>query len=63
MTTLDTSGRILVGWNPEKPETWSASIAWRTLAITTYSLMLGFTVWFLPSAIRSEEHTSELQSR
>lgn len=51
MTTLDTSGRILVGWNPEKPETWSASIAWRTLAITTYSLMLGFTVWFLPSAI------------
>ncbi|CAM2901981.1 MFS transporter [Actinomyces slackii] len=51
MSTLNTSGRVLTGWNPEEPENWSASIAWRTLAITTFSLMLGFSVWFLPSAI------------
>lgn len=51
MSQLDTSGRVLAGWNPEEPDGWSASIAWRTLAITTFSLMLGFTVWFLPSAV------------
>ena len=51
MSTLDTSGRVLTGWNPEEPENWSAKIAWTTLAITTFSLMLGFTVWFLPSAV------------
>ena len=51
MPTLDTTGRTLVGWNPEEPESWSSSIAWRTLAITTYSMILAFCVWFLPSAI------------
>ena len=48
---LDTSGRVLTGWNPEEPENWSAAIAWRTLVITTYSMILAFCVWFLPSAI------------
>ena len=51
MPTLDTSGRVLTGWNPEERENWSAKIVWTTLAITTFSLMLGFTVWFLPSAV------------
>lgn len=51
MSQLDTTGRILTGWNPEDPQSWSSVIAWRTLAITTFSLMLGFTVWFLPSAV------------
>ncbi|RRD30326.1 MFS transporter [Actinomyces bowdenii] len=51
MSPLTTTGTTLSGWDPEDPEHWSASIAWRTLAITTFSLMLGFTVWFLPSAI------------
>jgi len=50
-TGLDTSGRVLTGWNPEEPENWSAAIAWRTLVITTYSMILAFCVWFLPSAI------------
>ena len=44
-------GRILEGWNPEEAEHWSSQIAWRTLAITTFSLILGFAVWFLPNAI------------
>lgn len=48
MSTLDTSGRVLTGWNPEEPENWSAKIAWTTLAITTFSLMLGFTVCSCP---------------
>lgn len=51
MSQLDTSGKTLVGWDPEDPQSWSLTIAWTTLAITTFSLMLGFTVWFLPSAI------------
>ena len=48
---LDTSGRVLTGWNPEEPENWSSKIAWTTLTITTYSMILAFCVWFLPSAI------------
>ena len=51
MSQLDTTGKVLTGWNPEDPQNWSSTIAWRTLAITTFSLMLGFTVWFLPSAV------------
>ena len=48
---LDTSGMVLTGWNPEEPENWSSKIAWTTLTITTYSMILAFCVWFLPSAI------------
>ena len=51
MSTLDTSGRVLTGWNPEEPENWSAKIAWTTLTISTYSMILAFCVWLLPSAI------------
>ena len=46
-TGLDTSGRVLTGWNPEEPENWSAAIAWRTLVITTYSMILAFCVWII----------------
>lgn len=46
-----TESRILTNWNPEDPEKWDSSIAWRTLAITTYSMTLAFCVWFLVSAI------------
>ena len=24
MSKLDTTGRVLTGWNPEEPENWSA---------------------------------------
>ena len=34
------TGRVLDGWNPEEESAWSSSIAWRTLAIMTFSLML-----------------------
>ena len=42
---------VLKDWDPNNPEKWDSKLAWRTLTITTYSLILGFCVWFLPSAI------------
>ncbi|MBO9556295.1 MFS transporter [Cellulomonas sp.] len=41
----------LTGWDPENDATWDKRLAWRTLAITTYNLMLAFCVWYLVSAI------------
>lgn len=38
-------------WDPEDPECWDRSFAWRTLWITTYNLTLAFCVWYLVSAI------------
>ncbi|MGO1944692.1 MAG: MFS transporter, partial [Ancrocorticia sp.] len=48
---LDTRGRVLKGWDPEKADHWDQGIAWKTLIVSTYSLFLGFCVWFLVSAI------------
>ncbi len=41
----------LQNWDPENPETWDSKLAWRTLAITTFSMMIGFCVWYLVSAV------------
>jgi NNP family nitrate/nitrite transporter-like MFS transporter len=41
----------LSDWNPEDEHSWDSALAWRTLAITTYNLMLAFITWFLVSAI------------
>ncbi|MGM5594837.1 nitrate/nitrite transporter [Corynebacterium glucuronolyticum] len=49
--SLDTSQRVLHGWDPEDPATWDSKIAWRTLIISTISLTIGFCVWYLVSAI------------
>ncbi len=38
-------------WDPEDPDVWDSKLAWRTLSITTYSLLLAFVAWFLVSAI------------
>ncbi|AKK10880.1 nitrate/nitrite transporter [Corynebacterium uterequi] len=51
MSSLDTSQRVLHGWDPEDPQKWNAGIAWRTLWISTIALFLGFCTWFLVSAI------------
>ena len=42
---------MLQGWNPEDEASWDKAIAWRTLSITTFSMILAFAVWFLVSAI------------
>lgn len=41
---LDASGRVLKNWNPENPDQWSSKIAWTTLVISTYSMVLAFSV-------------------
>ncbi|MDO5049794.1 MAG: nitrate/nitrite transporter [Actinomycetaceae bacterium] len=48
---LDTSGKVLKNWNPEDPNQWSSKIAWTTLVVSTYSMVLAFCVWFLVSAL------------
>ncbi|MGE0000616.1 MAG: MFS transporter [Fimbriimonadaceae bacterium] len=53
-TTQDSSAGFAPVWNPEELATWEAEgkpVAWRTLWITTYCLMLSFTTWFMVSAI------------
>lgn len=50
-TALGTSGRVLAGWDPEDPAHWDKAIAWRTLAISTFSMVIAFCVFFLVSAI------------
>jgi len=44
----------ITDWRPEDETFWKtsgSSIAWRTLWITTFSLILSFTTWFLMSAV------------
>ncbi len=41
-------------WEPENPEFWKkigSSIAWRTLTLTTISLILSFATWFVMSVL------------
>lgn len=48
---LDTSQRVIQGWDPEQSEHWDSRIAWRTLWISTFALIIGFATWYLVSAI------------
>ncbi|WP_316670709.1 MFS transporter [uncultured Propionibacterium sp.] len=45
------SRHTVTDWNPEDESSWDAGLAWRTLAISTYSMILAFCVWFLVSTI------------
>lgn len=48
------SGDFLTDWRPEDPAFWETTgkrIAWRTLTITTLSLILSFATWFVMSAV------------
>ncbi|MDR0989860.1 MAG: MFS transporter [Propionibacteriaceae bacterium] len=53
MSPTSTTGRkhVVTEWTPEDPAKWDQSLAWKTLWTTTYSLMLGFVVWFLVSSL------------
>ncbi|MGD9956761.1 MAG: MFS transporter [Candidatus Nanopelagicales bacterium] len=44
-------GEWLTDWDPEDEASWDSKLAWRTLTITTFALTLGFSTWFLASAI------------
>lgn len=44
----------LTKWEPENPEFWEkegSKIGWRTLSITTWSLIFSFATWFVISAV------------
>ena len=43
--------RVLTDWNPEDPERWDRRLAWRTLVVSTFSLIIAFCVWYLVSAV------------
>jgi MFS transporter, NNP family, nitrate/nitrite transporter len=48
------SSSWLERWDPEDTEAWDAgnrTVAWRTLWITTFALILAFAVWFMVSAL------------
>lgn len=49
-----TSSETKVQWNPEDVTFWESEgrrVAWRTLWITTFCLILSFSTWFMVSAI------------
>lgn len=53
-TAAASSRTWLDTWTPENDTFWNstgAGIAWRTLSITTASLVLSFTTWFMVSAL------------
>lgn len=52
--THERAGDTLVGWDPNDEAYWEQTakpIAWRTLWITTFCLLLSFSTWFMVSAI------------
>ncbi|MBM0261651.1 MFS transporter [Corynebacterium macginleyi] len=51
MNALDTSCKVIQGWDPEDSNRWDSKIAWRTLCISTFVLIIGFATWYLVSAI------------
>lgn len=54
MKTIATPVSWLTEWTPEQPQFWERTgsrIAWRTLVITTATLILSFATWFMMSAI------------
>ncbi|MCI2957724.1 MFS transporter [Agromyces atrinae] len=41
----------LSNWDPENPATWDSKLAWRTLSVSTFTMILAFATWYLVSAI------------
>lgn len=44
-----TSRHLIEDWSPE--ENWDSRRAWRTLTVSTFSMVIAFCVWFLVSAV------------
>lgn len=54
MSTESHGGDWLKTWTPEDPKFWAETgsrIAWRTLALTTVTLVLSFSTWFILSVL------------
>ncbi|MDR0849008.1 MAG: MFS transporter [Propionibacteriaceae bacterium] len=48
---MSAKSQTVTDWNPENPSAWDSKLAWSTLWTTTFSLMLGFMVWYLVSSL------------
>lgn len=48
----------LSNWNPEKPNYWDKKTAWKTLIITTSSMLLCFMGWYVVSSTAPEMQAS-----
>jgi NNP family nitrate/nitrite transporter-like MFS transporter len=62
MVTTDTTATTPVGfrqefrkdlknWDPNCPHSWNSKVAWSTLWVTTFNLVLAFIIWYLPGAL------------
>ena len=51
VTAPSATADVIADWNPEDPQKWSSRQAWLTLWVTTFSLILGFMVWYMVSVI------------
>lgn len=54
MATVTDKPEVIQAWQPNEPEFWESTakpIAWKTLWITTFCLILSFATWFMVSAI------------
>ena len=51
VSSVASDTRAITEWNPEDPKAWSSRQAWLTLWVTTFSLILGFMVWYMVSVI------------
>ena len=52
---------LLTDWNPNDESKWDSKLAWRTLWITTYSLILAFCVWVPAQRDRAQADRPRLQ--
>lgn len=51
VTVSKDARRDLVGWDPNNDRIWDSRIAWSTLWVTTFNLVLAFVIWYLPGAL------------
>ncbi len=57
---VNPTSRQLTHWDPEDSASWQCPLAWRTLWTTTFSLMLGFMVWYLVSSLAPMLQNAEI---
>ena len=50
--TVSTDARKdLVNWDVNNPQQWDKKVAWTSLWVTTFNLVLAFVIWYLPGAL------------
>src|SRR5690554_6778668 len=52
VVTVSTDARKdLINWDPNNEDRWDSKVAWTTLWVTTFNLVLAFVIWYLPGAL------------